>query len=310
MVTELHHWDGCVWEHKESSSKREEVGTTIEKTSVIWQTVIHLTGRASKVLVKQEKGKKPFYTVSINNRKFFNLSTAKKRTLVEHSGTMVYCPQVSTGYFVFRRNGHIGISGNTNYLGMPRTIALLTGLAELEVLRIQDFYFNQNPEIIEYYQNKIINDCLTLGYTTNIFGARYYCETTDEKRCKTWRQQMVALPAQGSVADVINEVMDRACEGERGENFKLQTNLFLPQTYKDAQAHNGLLLPQEYPMKDKLQIHDAGLWEVHKKDTTYRERINEYFKVELPFTDRWGKPSPLIIPWEITESEVSYAGCK
>jgi DNA polymerase I-like protein with 3'-5' exonuclease and polymerase domains len=209
-----------------------------------------------------------------------------------------------------RRQTFKKVCHSLHYLGMPKTIALLCGLSEIEVLRIQDFYFNQNPEIVEYYQNKIINDCLTLGYTTNIFGARYYCETTDEKRCKTWRQQMVALPAQGSVADVINEVMDRACEGERGENFKLQTNLFLPQTYKDAQAHSGLLLPQEYPMKDKLQIHDAGLWEVHKNDTTYKERINEYFKVELPFTDRWGKPSPLIIPWDISESEVSYAGCK
>lgn len=310
FVTELIYWDGCSWEHKTNSSKREEVSTICPKTAEIWQTLIHLTGRASKLLVKTVKGKNPCYIVSINNRNFFNLSSATRKEKVSHGGTKVYCPQTSTGYFIFRRNGHIAVSGNTNYLGMPRTIALLTGLAELEVLRIQNFYFNQNPEIVEYYQNKIINDCLTLGYTTNIFGARYWCETTDEKRCKTWRQQMVALPAQGSVADVINEVMDRACEGERGENYKLQTNLFLPQTYKDAQAHNGLLLPQEYPMKDKLQIHDAGLWEVHKKDTTYRERINEYFKVELPFTDRWGKPSPLIIPWDISESEVSYAGCK
>lgn len=170
-----------------------------------------------------------------------------------------------------------------NYLGMPKTLAMQTGLAEIDVLRIMDFYFSKNPEIKLYYQDKIIQDCRALGYTENPFGARYYVSTTDDNLDKTWRQKMVALPAQGGVADWINEVMDRADERE-------------PE--------------QPYPMISKLQCHDAGLWEVDKRDKNWKDRIDEYFKVELPFATREGKVDVLTIPWEISTSEVSYAKCK
>ena len=170
-----------------------------------------------------------------------------------------------------------------NYLGMPKTIAMQTGLSELEVLRIMDFYFTKNPEIVSNYQNKIINDCLTKGYTENPFGARYHCSTTDEMLDKTWRQKMVALPAQGGVADWINEVMDRADEQEPF---------------------------QKYPMVSKLQNHDAGLWEVDKRDKDWEDRFNEYFTIELPFSYPNGKTDILTIPWDISTSEINYAKCK
>lgn len=170
-----------------------------------------------------------------------------------------------------------------NYLGMPKTIAMQAGLLEIDVLRIMDFYFDKNPEIKLYYQDKIIQDCRTLGYTENPFGARYYVSTTDDNLDKTWRQKMVALPAQGGVADWINEVMDRADENEPA---------------------------QPYPMISKLQCHDAGLWEVDKRDKDWKDRIDKYFKVEIPFATREGKVDILTIPWDISTSEVNYAKCK
>ena len=174
-----------------------------------------------------------------------------------------------------------------NYLGMENTIALLTGLEVNEVKRIKDFYFSANPEIVTGYQDKIINDCLKQGFTENIFGARYWCPTTDEKIDKTWRQKMVALVAQGTVSDVINRAMNITDKEERLRKANRQSYL-----------------------KSKLQNHDAGLWEAKILDLEAEDRLDDYFgRIVLPFTDRYGKPSPLVMPWEISGSSLNYAEC-
>lgn len=171
-----------------------------------------------------------------------------------------------------------------NYLGMFKTISLGAGLDELAVMRIAEFYFSKNPEIPKHYQQKIIQDCVSLGYTENPFGARYYCPTTDTSVDKTWMQKMVALPAQGGVADYINEVLD--CSDER-EPF------------------------EQYPMTSKLQIHDAGLWEVDNRDKNWKDRIDSYFGgIKLPVDCPDGTSRILTIPWDISYSEKNYAECK
>lgn len=285
FLDELQYWDGHI---RTSNGVRTSISTTNKEAAYIIQTVAHLCGKASKVSVIEAKAaRKTLYEVSVNNREFHNMSSTYSRGTIKHGGTKVYCPQTSTGYFVYRYKGNIAISSNTNYLGMPKTIALQAGLAEEDVLRIQDFYFTMNPEIVSNYQNKILTDCLTKGYTENYFGARYHCDTTDEKKDKTWRQKMVSLPAQGSVADLINEIMDRADDAERIRR-----------------------LEGKYYLQSKLQCHDAGLWVGHSKDKDWKDRLDSYFNYEMTFFSKDGTRYPLTIPWEMGVSNKSYADCK
>lgn len=98
---------------------------------------------------------------------------------------------------------------------------------------------------------------------------------------------MVALPAQGSVADLINIIMDRADDAE--EIRRLEGLPFL---------------------KSKLQCHDAGLWVGHKSDKDWKDRLDSYFNYKIDFISPLGEYTPLIIPWETSYSYESYAACK
>lgn len=98
---------------------------------------------------------------------------------------------------------------------------------------------------------------------------------------------MVALPAQGSVADLINEILDRADDAE------------------SIRQKQGLPF-----LKSKLQCHDAGLWVAHKSDKDWKDRLDSYFNFEMKFISPLGEPTPLVIPWETSYSYDSYAACK
>lgn len=270
FLEELQYWDGSV---RTSNGVRTSVSTTDKEVAYIIQTVAHLCGKASKVLVKEtDETRKTIYEVSINNREFHNMTTTYSRGLVKHEGTKVYCPQTSTGYFVYRYKGNIAISSNTNYLGMPTTIAAAAGLSVPAVKRVQDFYFSKCPEIKQWHL-RLEDQANKLGYITNIFGARSWVV---DKTDPMWRNKMVAWQPQSEAGILVNKAL---CNLEENEKHR----------------KNGIQV--------RLQVHDSLSGLFHKDDTTAIERIKGYMEIVVPYDD------PLVIPAAVKTSNVSYGKC-
>lgn len=91
----------------------------------------------------------------------------------------------------------------TAYLGKSPTISRAAGLLVHEVDKVQRWYFARCPEV-KVWQNEIINDIETKGYTENIFGARgWYTNHRDP----TWRNKAVAWRGQSVIAGLCNKAM-------------------------------------------------------------------------------------------------------
>lgn len=267
FLEELKYWDGSV---RTSNGVRTSIATTDKEAAYIIQTIAHLCGKASKVLVKEtDETRKTLYEVSINNREFHNMATTYSRGLVKHEGTKVYCPQTSTGYFVYRYKGSIAISSNTNYLGMPTTIAAAAGLSVPAVKRVQEFYFSKCPEIKQWHL-KLEAQANKLGYITNVFGARSWVV---DKQDPMWRNKMVAWQPQSSAAILVNKAI---CSLEEAEKGRVRTI---------------------------LQVHDSAVILFRKDDVTAIKRILEYFVIPVAYED------VLTIPADIKCSYVSYGTC-
>ncbi len=268
-LEELQHWDGHI---RKSNGVRTSISTTDREAAYIMQTVAHLCGRASKVLVKEtDSTRKTLYEVSINDRGFHNMITTYSRGLVKHEGTKVYCPQTSTGYFVYRYKGNIAVSSNTNYLGMPTTIAAAAGLSVPAVKRVQDFYFSKCPEIKQWHL-KLEAQANKLGYITNFFGARSWVV---DKSDPMWKNKMVAWQPQSSAGILVNKAICRMEEGEKGINIRTI-----------------------------MQVHDSAVILFRKGDKTAIKRILDYFTIKLDYPN-----DPLTIPADIKCSYKSYGEC-
>lgn len=115
-LDEFFNWDG-------SRLKTSQVYNNSCKQSLdIFQALAHLAGKQSKINREYGKGgyadkaanPKDVYRASLNRRRY----AAKERTFVtpvegKHS---VYCFTTESGYFLVRRNKHVSVTGNSNYM--------------------------------------------------------------------------------------------------------------------------------------------------------------------------------------------------
>lgn len=269
-LDELQYWDGHI---RTSNGVRTSISTTDQEAAEIIQTVAHLCGRGSKILREErDSTRQTLYEVSLNVRKFHNMATGNVRK-VSHSGTMVYCPKTTTGFFMVRYKGNVMVTGNSNYLGRAPTLAAKAGLAVGRVKQVQDWYFSQCKEIPQWH-SRIANDCKTRRYTENVFGARFWCVNPNDRDDPMWLNKVVASVPQSSAAILVNKAI---CNLEATERGKIQT---------------------------LLQVHDSLVVQYHKDDVTAPERILKYMAVEIPYPN-----DPLVIPAALKVSAVSYGDC-
>jgi len=161
----------------------------------------------------------------------------------------------------------------SNYKGLAPTLAAMAGLSVPAVKRVQDFYFSKCPEIPHWWA-RIDRDLKTKGYTTNIFGARFWCIDFKDPM---YMNKMVASPIQGAAGILVNKAL---CLLEEGEQKRV----------------NGI--------KALLQVHDSIGGVVHKEDVTAITRIKEYMELIIPYKD-----DPLVIPAAIKTSPIAYGNC-
>lgn len=146
-LAEIEHWDG----YKGKTGRIEITSADLSVREWI-ATIAHLRGKASAWydLALSGFGSK-VYGTSINNRKLARVSSMSitRRSAVP---TPVYCPQTSTGFWVFRRNGKIGVTGNTNYGAGAYNMARACGITVKEAERLRARWFQMHPGIHAWHQ--------------------------------------------------------------------------------------------------------------------------------------------------------------
>ena len=247
FLDEAQHWDG--W----AGGTVQCHISSVDKEHCEWiQTIARLRGRGSQITLQRsaEDNRKDLYRVTMNSRKFLNLSSTSRESY-ETAPRAVYCPTTSTGFFLLRRNGCIVVSGNTHYLGTAQGLAQRLGLTVHETERTQQWYFGRFPRI-KAYQQGIIDQINKRHFIENIFG--YRCYFFDRIDNATYRKGAAWLP-QSTIACLINRIW-------------VKLRAALPQVQVLLQVHDSLA--GQYPSY-------LGEWA--------RKRIVEESAIELPYSE-------------------------
>jgi len=155
------------------------------------------------------------------------------------------------------------------YAGFAPTIARGTGLLVQEVHKLQQWFFGVCPEIKQWHK-EVQRSINTVGYITNIFGARgWFLNTNDQ----TLLNKAIAWQPQSEVGILTNKGLVNIETKEKG---KIQV---------------------------LLQTHDSVSGQFLKTDKTAKERIIKHMTTTLPYKE------PLTIPVDIETSDRSYGDC-
>lgn len=171
FVEETIHWDGSI-----GKTGRQALSTMSLDHTRWMQTIYQLCGRGSKVIDNTGKpstnfsGKRAHF-VSQNSRQYASVSSCKLEHRKLDEPVKVYCPTVATGYFLVRRNGHIYVSGNSNYYGKPFTLAQQMKVEVAVAEAFQAKYFKRFPGIAEWHA-WVAQQLQQKGYLETPFGMR------------------------------------------------------------------------------------------------------------------------------------------
>lgn len=149
FVDELKYWDGHQGKTAVSihSSKRDQLEW--------FQTFGRIVGIGGIIQKPQLSGYGTvMYKLQQNNRQYSNgASVGHCKKIVER--VPVHCPTVPTGWFYVRRNGKIFVTGNSNYMGQPSTMAMHTKMPVGIISDFQRYYFESFPCITAWQEETI-----------------------------------------------------------------------------------------------------------------------------------------------------------
>jgi DNA polymerase family A len=139
------------------------------------------------------------YKLQYNNRQYANMGSVTRS--VENKEAQVYCPTVPSHAFYIRRNGKISVTGNSNYLGTPRTMSGHTKIPLAIVEKFQDAYFSELPCLPRMHQ-WIAQEIQTKRCLINAFGRRrdFFDRTDSDETIR----QAVAYMFQSTTGDRLN----------------------------------------------------------------------------------------------------------
>lgn len=162
------------------------------------------------------------HTLQQNNRSFADLGSLKERKCV-HATMRVYCPTVQTGFFYIRKNGKIHVTGNSNYLGTPFTMARHLKVPTKLMETFQTAYFRAYP--IPRWHTWTAGQIQTIQQLTTPFGRRrhFFGRPNDD----TTLREAVAYVPQSATADRMNLALWRIW-------------YYMPQVQLLAQVHDAV----------------------------------------------------------------------
>ena len=266
FVDELEFWDGSRAGHNVSWQ-------TVHKEHAEWvHTVTKLIGKGGSLRTKARISgynteEKLFYELRLNNREFACVESMDH--LVENYTGQVYCPTVSSGWFLVRHKGEISVTGNSSYLGKPHTLAQQARVETSLMEEFQTKFFRAFPGIREW-QQAVARKIQTQGYLENPFGFRrtFWGRKWDDAVIR----DAVAFEPQSSVGILMNRGILRLWEElEDNEKLMLLFNLH--------DAVGG-------------QIRDDLLGE-------YLPKVLELLTIPMQITDINGKTRDVTIPMDV-----------
>lgn len=161
---------------------------------------------------------------------------------VVQDSVRVFCPTVSTGWFLARRNGKMFVTGNSNYGGSPPVMAMHTKVDKHIIEVFQDKYFTAFPELKQYHEwvKKQLKDA---GVITNPFGRerRFFGRSDDHKVIN----EGIAYTPQSLVADMLNNGLL--------EIYRLNANKGLPIELL-MQVHDAVVVQYASEHEDELMF--------------------------------------------------------
>jgi len=130
-----------------------------------------------------------------------------KKVYVEVAKEYYKDPSITKNHWAYRL--FKSLCHGTNYLGEAKGLAGRLGLSELEVVKIQRWYFGKFPEILEWHE-KVKAQVREKRFVENVFGYRmWYAGRVEEA---TFRDAVAAIP-QSTVGCLINRGWMNLWEG-------------------------------------------------------------------------------------------------
>lgn len=150
--------------------------------------------------------------------------------------------------------------------------ALQSGIPVKESKKLRNWYFGPTMchEVLKWH-DRIEKEINTRGYVENAFGARGWFLNYDSS---TRLNQAIAWIPQSSIGVLTNTGLVNIDQQEDPENVQVL-----------------------------MQIHDALAGQHLSTDLSAPERIRKHMTITIPYDD------PLVIPTDITTSEISYGHC-
>lgn len=201
LVAELPHWDGTYTEsylHK----RVEYMSKYLENVEWI-KTILHLHNRQGTILKCGE-----IYKLGLNNRE---VSIASNNKIIKDWTGMVYCPAVSTGMFMIRRNGKISITHNSANYGIRGPTFQMNvldksggkvALSKEDAERFLTVYRSLFPEIVEW-NRQVLRQVEENGILYNLHGFPYYItDYLDSKRLAMNEKEWISWVPQSTVGEI------------------------------------------------------------------------------------------------------------
>ncbi|NJL70370.1 MAG: hypothetical protein HC888_01570 [Candidatus Competibacteraceae bacterium] len=230
FLDELKYWDGT------QSSTAVSISSADRETLEWFQTFGRICGIGGNIQKPQRSGfGGDCHRLQQNRRKWASGKSIKHVVLPEAS-THVFCPTVPSGWFYVRRNGKIFVTGNTNYMGKPKSIAERTHIALSVVEAFQPRYFAGFP-LIPLWQQKTIEEIRTTGTLITPYGRRrhFYGRGDDSE---TWRQAIAYRP-QSMTGEQIDRGITQLWRG-------------MPEAQLLIQVHDSILFQVPYAQHEEL----------------------------------------------------------
>lgn len=215
FIDELKYWDGC--------QKTGRIFNCDHHGLQVIQAVAHITGYACTIRNhgKPENGHKQCYVLRPKKR---------KRITPQYKGTTgytgkVYCPTVSTGKIMIRRNGKVSITcqcrHGLNYtLNFP-SLAEQTGLSLYEAKKSYIIYHNESPEIKLWWEEQLRR----ARKDREIFNAYGRRNKILQKVDNTILGNLVAFYPQSTIGDKVKRIWRQCHEDDRWDTSKMRIKL-------------------------------------------------------------------------------------
>lgn len=198
FIDELKHWDGHI------GNTSVSLFSSVKEDLEWYQTLGRLVGIGGFIQKPRTSGFGSIvWTLQQNNRLYASGSSIKMKE-VKNVSCQVYCPTIPSSWFYVRRNGKIYITGNSNYLGTPYTMAKHTKIEQSAVREFQTKYFSGFPELKMWHEVKAA-ELAGSGRLTSLMNRRrsFFGRRTDDSTVR----EAIAFDPQESVATILNTGM-------------------------------------------------------------------------------------------------------